>query len=598
MEEAIWSEDLDADGVDTNDWREEDGEEAALLLERTQQLADEIAARPNLGLQAAPLRELERLREIGLLMAPLPREDGGLGLGMEARNQGTLLRLFAAVGGADLAIGRLYEGHVNGLLMVMRYGTREQVKRLARDCRAGMLSGVWNTGGEELLRLHPEDGGTFRFEGVKTFATGAVFVRRPIVTAEITGQGWQMAMPRMETLNAKIDRSFWHPMGMESSESFGIDLTGERVGAEDLIGGPGDFYRDPLFRGGAIRFAAVQAGAVLRLHVLFTAWLHKMRRGDDPYQVARLGEIAMLAQQAALWVEKAAAVAEECMFRDETVWADRMVGCANMTRLAMERIATRTMQLVTEGVGARGLLQPARFERVIRDLTMYLRQPAPDQTLADVGRDSLRKGERAKDGAGKGFWKDEWGESSLPPEYFREVYERKADPWGFQTSSYEAGKYRATLESLPRGRYGRVLEVGCSIGVLTEKLAERSDWLLGLDVSEKALGQARQRLAGAENVEFRLMQVPQEVPEGKFDLIVVSEVAYYWRMADLERAADRMAGMQVRGGHLVLVHWTPLVRDYPITGDQVHDYWTSRQEWSTVRSMRQEQFRLDVLERL
>jgi hypothetical protein len=387
-------------------------------------------------------------------------------------------------------------------------------------------------------------------------------------------------------------------MGMESSESFGIDFTGERVETEDLVGQPGDFYRDPLFRGGAVRFAAVHAGAVLRLHVLFTEWLHKMRRGDDPYQVARLGEVAMLAQQAALWVEKAAGVAEECLFREEKAWSDRMVECANMTRVAMERIATRTMQLVTEGVGAHGLLQPARFERVIRDLTMYLRQPAPDQALADVGRASLRRGEKAKDGAGNGFWSDGWGESSLPPEYFRKIYERNADPWGFQTSSYEAEKYRATLESLPRARYGRVVEVGCSIGVLTGKLAERSDWLLGLDVSERALGQARQRLAGVGHVEFRLMQVPQEVPEGPFDLIVVSEVAYYWRMADLERAADKMAGMQARGGQLLLVHWTPLVKDYPITGDQVHDYWTSRPEWRTVRSMRQEQFRLDVLERV
>ena len=347
-----------------------------------------------------------------------------------------------------------------------------------------------------------------------------------------------------------------------------------------------------------MRFAAVQAGAVLRLHVLFAEWLHRMRRGDDPYQVARLGEVSMLAQQAALWVEKAGKVAEECLFREEEAWSERMVECANMTRLAIERIATRTMQLVTEGAGAHGLLQPARFERVIRDLTMYLRQPAPDQTLADVGRASLRKGERAKDGVGKGFWSDGWGKRSLPPEYFREIYEKNADPWGFQTSSYEAEKYRATMESLPCARYARGLEVGCSIGVLTEKLAERCDWLLGLDVSERALGQARQRLEGATHVEFRLMQVPQEVPEGIFDLIVVSEVAYYWRMTDLEKAADRMAGMQVRGGQILLVHWTPLVSDYPITGDQVHDYWASRREWRTVQSMRKEEFRLDVLERI
>ena len=37
-------------------------------------------------------------------------------------------------------------------------------------------------------------------------------------------------------------------------------------------------------------------------------------------------------------------------------------------------------------VGARGLLQPEPFERLHRDLTHYLRQPAPDAVLADVGR--------------------------------------------------------------------------------------------------------------------------------------------------------------------------------------------------------------------
>ncbi|RXH56781.1 SAM-dependent methyltransferase [Granulicella sibirica] len=572
---------------------ESDRDSAGALLERTQEFADELARRPNLGLQAAPLREVERLGELGLLTAPLPRSEGGLALGVEPGSQGMLLRVLATVGGGDLALGRLYEGHVNGLLMVIRYGSPEQIKRLAEDCRRGMLSGVWNTGAKELMRIDPEGDGVFRYQGMKTFATGAAFVRRPIVTADLPGHGWQMTMPRMEAMDVKIDRSFWHPLGMESSESFGIDFTGERIEAEDLIGRPGDFYKDPLFRGGAIRFAAVQAGAAMRLHALFADWLRTTRRGEDPYQVARLGEVAMLSQQTALWIEKAGTVAEECLFREDEPRTWRMVECANMTRLAIERICTQMMQLVTAGVGAHGLLQPARFERVIRDLTMYLRQPAPDQTLADVGKASLWKG----DGVANGFWNDGPRGASLTPEYFRGVYERNPDPWDFETSSYEAGKYEATLESLPRNRYHRGLEVGCSIGVLTEQLAERCGSLLALDVSDRALGQARKRLIRLPDVEVRKMHFPQQVPEGMFDLIVISEVAYYWHMADLERAADRVAPMQRPGAHLVLVHWTPQVRDYPLTGDAVHDYWISRPEWRVVRSLRQERFRLDVLEK-
>lgn len=577
--------------------RSEIQEEREYLLDRTRAMAEELAHRPNLGLQTAPKRELERCGELGLLAACLPVDDGGLGIGLEPGTQSMLLRLLSAVGGADLALGRLLEGHINGLLLVNKYGSAEQKHRLAEDVHNGMLSGVWNTGAPELLRLQP-DGPGYRFEGVKTFATGAAFVRRPIVTADLPGRGWQMTVPRMEVLNPAIDRSFWHPLGMESSESFGVDFTGGMVRDADLIGQPGDFYRDPMFRGGAIRFAAVQAGAVLRLHVLFAEWLEEMRRGEDPYQIVRLGDVAIAAQEAVLWVEKAAAVAEECFFREDKPHVDRMIECANMMRVAIERLATLVMQKVTAGVGAHGLLQPQRFERVIRDLTMYLRQPAPDATLAAVGKASLGKLHGRTDACADGFWSGERREESLPPRYFRNVYQRKRDPWGFESSEYERNKYEETLRALPDARYRCGLEVGCSIGVLTRRLAERADDLLGLDVSERALEQARARCAELEHVRFERRRVPFDMPDGEFDLMVISEVAYYWTQRDLERAASALAGKHRAGGHLILVHLTEFVPDYPQTGDQVHDYWLSRPEWTRVRGQRFERYRLDVLERV
>ena len=427
---------------------------------------------------------------------------------------------------------------------------------------------------------------------------GAAFVERPVVTADIPGRGWQMTLPRMHTLGASIDRSFWHPLGMESSESFGVDFSGGVVRAGELIGVPGDFYRDPMFRGGAIRFAAVQAGAVLRLYALFAEWLEEMRRGDDPYQIARLGEVSIAAQEAALWVEKAAAVAEECFYRAEKDYADRMIECANMMRTAIERQATRVMQLVTAGVGAHGLLQPRRFERILRDLMMYLRQPAPDQTLATVGRMALEKLRKPMRGAQSGFWSGDEVTRSLQPAYFHKIYAGENDPWDFETSAYEHHKYEATVRSLPLPCYENGLEVGCSIGVLTERLSERAERLLGLDISSRALEAARQRCAHNERVSFACMQVPAQMPEGEFDLIVVSEVAYYWQMEDLERAADGLADRHLPGGHLVLVHLTEFVPDYPLRGDEVHDYWLSRPEWQAIHHERHPRFRLDVLERL
>jgi alkylation response protein AidB-like acyl-CoA dehydrogenase len=572
------------------------GQQMSRLLRRTQRLADEIASRPNLGLTAAPLHEIERCREAGLLLAPFPKHLGGMGLGVEPGTQLTLMRCLAAIGGADLALGRILEGHWNGLLLVLRFGSPEQIETLAAEVRAGKLSGVWNTGARELLHLHP-DGERFRFQGVKTFATGAAFVTRPVVTAEIPHRGWQMTLPHMESLGATIDRSFWHPLGMESSESFGVDFSGGFITGAQLIGSTGDFYRDPMFRGGAIRFASVQAGAILRMQTTFADWLEENRRTDDPYQVARMGELSIAAQEAALWVEKAAAVAESCFYQEDPLYAARMIDCASMMRTAIERLATRAMQLVTAGVGAHGLLQPYPFERMIRDLTMYLRQPAPDATLASIGRSAFAKTKRAEGGPAAGFWSGDQVTRSLPSHYFQRIYNRERDPWSFETSEYERNKYDATLRCLPHHRYRNTVEVGCSIGVLTERLSHRTNHLLGLDVSERALEEARERLASSSHVEFACMQVPFEMPEGSFDLVVISEVAYYWQHADLEDAATAFAERQPAGGTLMLVHLTEHVPDYPLTGDEVHNYWLSRKEWKHTLHERHPRFRIDVLER-
>ncbi len=186
---------------------------------------------------------------------------------------------------------------------------------------------------------------------------------------------------------------------------------------------------------------------------------------------------------------------------------------------------------------------------------------------------------------------------SLNAKYFDEVYAARKDPWDFETSEYERDKYAHTLESLPRERYATAFEFGCSIGVLTAQLALRCDSLLSVDISEAALQQARERCANLPQVELRRMSLPAEFPDGKFGLILVSEVAYYLSRPDLESLADKLATHQEPEADLVLVHFTPLVPDYPATGDQVHEYFLARSEWGRVGGSRQERYRIDVLRR-
>ena len=122
---------------------------------------------------------------------------------------------------------------------------------------------------------------------------------------------------------------------------------------------------------------------------------------------------------------------------------------------------------------------------------------------------------------------------SLPPGYFDDVYRANPDPWGFTTSPYESGKYAATLAALPRPRYANAFEAGCSIGVLTARLAPRCNRLLAIDVSEDALAQARARCAAFPHVRLERRLLPGEFPDadGPFDLILVSEVGYYLAIA-------------------------------------------------------------------
>ena len=152
---------------------------------------------------------------------------------------------------------------------------------------------------------------------------------------------------------------------------------------------------------------------------------------------------------------------------------------------------------------------------------------------------------------------------TLPPEYFEEKYQADIDPWRFKTSEYERDKYQATLGSLTKDRYPAALEVGCSIGVLTKLLSPRCVSLLAVDSSPTAIEAAKS--VSAPNVVFCVANLPAEFPKGKFDLIVLSEILYYFDKSDLARVAQSCIDSISQDGQIVLCHWLGET-DYPLTG--------------------------------
>lgn len=160
---------------------------------------------------------------------------------------------------------------------------------------------------------------------------------------------------------------------------------------------------------------------------------------------------------------------------------------------------------------------------------------------------------------------------TLNPGYFRDCYAASADPWGLAERWYEARKYAVTVALLPKQHYRRAFEPGCSIGVLTALLAPRCDALLACDAVPDAVASARARTTGLPSVHVEQRAIPDQWPPGSFDLIVLSELLYYFDDAGLGQVLGLGLGSLRPGGQLLAVHWRHPAPDHPRTGDEVHE---------------------------
>jgi alkylation response protein AidB-like acyl-CoA dehydrogenase len=296
------------------------------------------------------------------------------------------LAALRAAGAADLAAGRIYEGHVNALQLIGRLGTPAQRARARADAERGLLFGVWNTQDDDPVRV-VDAGSRIALAGAKTWASGAGgTVLRPVVTARLPDGASQMCVVPLDELSAQVDASEWRPLGMQASDSFRVGFEGVTLAPDALLGGPGDYERAPWFLGGALRFCAVQCGGLEALLAATARYLSERGRDGDPFQTARVARmrvgvrasLGLLAAGADAW----SAFDAEPSDRN----AAAVVDAADVARVQVERAALDGIELAEQSVGARGLLEPLPFAALVRDLSMYLRQPAPDAALLRVGR--------------------------------------------------------------------------------------------------------------------------------------------------------------------------------------------------------------------
>lgn len=186
--------------------------------------------------------------------------------------------------------------------------------------------------------------------------------------------------------------------------------------------------------------------------------------------------------------------------------------------------------------------------------------------------------------------------TSTSRSYFESMYEGDVDPWHFASSAYERRKYALSVAALPRQRYSNAFEPGCSIGVLSERLASRCDRLLSTDIITAALTTASLRLREYPHVVVEVRSIPEEWPKEHFDLIVLSEIAYYFDQGELARVLELVVETTQPEAHVLAVHWRGAT-DYPLSGDEAHHRIGLCPDLRRVVHHVESEFLLDVWER-
>jgi alkylation response protein AidB-like acyl-CoA dehydrogenase len=285
---------------------------------------------------------------------------------------GELLRLLAAIGRGDMSAGRIYEGHVNALILVDQFGGADAILRTRRLLAEGGVFGVWNTD------VPDQPLGISRnvLSGKKNFASGADKLTHAIVT---TGTVNERRMFLVPTTGLPVDRSWWKPLGMRASGSHVIDFDDVVVEDDWEIGAPGDYTLQPWISAGAVRFVAVQVGGMHAVLEITIDHLNRTSRSEDRIQRQRLATMATAVETGYLWLDR---VAHDWQTRAAD---DILSASSSAARGSVEAGAMLVLDLAEKAIGAAGMIAPHPLERVMRDLRTYLRQPNPDGAVDHFG---------------------------------------------------------------------------------------------------------------------------------------------------------------------------------------------------------------------
>lgn len=330
--------------------------------------------------------EMDAIRQTGLLAACLPDAAGGQGLGLGAETACDACALLRRLGQANLSVARLFEGHMNAVKLLHLYGAADLRERVALAVGNGALLGIWGADGPRPLRGFGA-GGRLRLDGEKIFASGLGLVHFAVVTLRDGNDDDGPSRLALVDVSdgARQDSSAWKASGMRATASGHFDFTGLEIDADHLIGQPGDYMREPYFEGGIWRYCAAHLGGAEALVDLWRDALTSRGRLDNPMQLARYARAVALCHAMASLLRDTAQTVEAAAAKSQDM-INEAVAAALLARQFVEEGCVQILQLAEKSLGTAAYVTGTPIERIRRDLSMFLRQAAPDAKLLKAGR--------------------------------------------------------------------------------------------------------------------------------------------------------------------------------------------------------------------
>lgn len=178
-------------------------------------------------------------------------------------------------------------------------------------------------------------------------------------------------------------------------------------------------------------------------------------------------------------------------------------------------------------------------------------------------------------------------------DFFEAMYNENHDPWEFSTNRYELNRYARIVNLLNHKRYKLILEPGCSIGVLTEKLSPLADSIEAFDISPTATKLASIRCSHLKNVSIRCESLLDAIPNSCTDLLLLSEIGYYFEASVLSKIINRIISSSSSQLSILACHSLKLWKDHILSGDKVHTIINSINDLSLENSEIHDEYRLD-----